>query len=304
MQDANDEMGGLERLKLALASHLRDAGDLKRPEGIETGMAELDRFLFWHGIPKGALTLFNGALGTGATSLWIDAAAKTLAAGKWVVWINRDVPLSPLPLQHKGMNLGHFVSVEAPEDTEKLFWLLQELMSAQLFDLIGCDLSELNLRNERALVASDRGGRAGATIKEHQLRKLQAQARESNSALVFLSQQDTRARLPSRRVNSRLRGSIASLFSLIVNFERKRIVIERALHRQTPQTFTRSVTYARFIHPSSDRLGLEFASTRCERQPSRRLGDTSHLENAPGSDDPELESRALPEASGPSAVGL
>ncbi|MES2963136.1 MAG: recA protein [Bdellovibrionota bacterium] len=259
----------MQKLKLALATHLREEGNLKRPDGIETGFQELDRFLFWHGIPKGALTSFNGALGTGATSLWIEAAAKTLAAGKWVVWINRDVPLSPLPLQHKGMNLGHFVSIEAPEDSEKLFWLLQELMSAQLFDLVGCDLGQLNL-------------------KEHQLRKLQAQARTSNAALVFLSQQDARLRLPSRRVY-RLRGSIASLFSLIVNFERKRIVIERALHRQTPHTFTRSVTYARFTHATSDRIGFGSPDTGQLREPS------DHSQPEPG---------ALPQAPGPSAVGL
>lgn len=274
---------GLEGLKLALASHLCDAGNLKRPEGIETGMAELDRFLFWHGLPKGALTLFNGALGTGATSLWIDAAARTLAAGKWVVWINRDVPLSPLPLQHKGLNLGHFVSIEAPENEEKLFWLLQELMNSHLFDLVGCDLGQLNL-------------------KEHQFRKLQAQARESSVALVFLSyrnasgvsfarsecsrtsQLDSRTRIPARRVRQ-LRGSIASLFSLIVNFERKRIVIERALHRQTPHTFNRSVTYARFTYATPDRLGI----------------GSQNSSNADGS---QPEPSALLETPSSSAVGL
>jgi recombination protein RecA len=274
-------------LKLTLASHLRSEENLKRPEGIETGMAELDRFLFWHGIPKGALTLFNGALGTGATSLWVEAAAKTLAAGKWVVWIDRDVPLSPLPLQNKGMNLGHFVSVEAPEDTDKLFWLLQELMSAQLFDLIGCDLGSLNL-------------------KEHQFRKLQAQARESNAALVFLSYRNDSGMALARNERSRtlsqrrrLRGSIASLFSLIVSFEKKRIVIDRALHRQTPQTFTRSVTYARFTHATPDRLGLGEPKDRGSFE-----GTGPRPLRADDQDDSLTEPRALPEASGSSVVGL
>jgi hypothetical protein len=273
-----NKLGGLEELKLALATHLRDAESLKRPEGIETGLAALDRFLFWHGIPKGALTLFTGALGTGATSLWIEAAAKTLASGKWVVWIDRDAQLSPLPLQHKGMNLGHFVSVEAPDDTDKLFWLLQELMSAQLFDLIGCDLGSLNL-------------------KEHQLRKLQAQARDSNAALTLLSQHDFHRRNHEGALvatgASRRRANVNGLFSLIVNFERKRIVIERALHRQTPQSFTRSVTYARFTHCTSDRLGA--GST-----------DLGHLDDQSGDslDDQRQEPRALPEAPGSSVVGL
>lgn len=238
-------------LKEQFASFLEDPEKLKRPEGITTGMEALDRFLFWNGIPKGALTLLTGSLGTGATSLWLDAAARTVAAGKWVAWVNRDVPLSPLPLEQRGVNLGHFVTVESPLEAdaadskrgnEKLFWLLQELMASGLFDLIGCDLGD-------------------GQLKEHQLRKLQTQARDTHVALVFLSQnggaldlvdtpefESTEKPLAHRRRIRRPRGSLASVYSLILNFETKRIVAERALHRPTPHAFPRSVTYARFTY--------------------------------------------------------
>jgi hypothetical protein len=99
--------------------------------------------------------------------------------------------------------------------------------------LIGCDLGE-------------------RTLKEHQLRKLQAQARTSNVALVFLTQ--TRGHLGSRKLlgtRRRLRtprGSIASIYSLVLNFEKKQLVVERAQHRPTPHILARSVSYARFTH--------------------------------------------------------
>jgi RecA/RadA recombinase len=253
----------LQELKEKFAEHLCTPEEVRHPEGVGTGLEALDRFLFWHGIPKGALTLFNGSLGTGATSLWLEAAQRTVNQGKWVVWINRDVPLSPLPLKQKGMNLGHFVSIELPtaelgaepngslntnkpngsDETqskahekaaqEKIFWLLQELMSSSLFELVGCDLGEQQL-------------------KDHQLRKLQAQARDSNVALVFFSQAKDRAGSAGSKSKTRkLRGATASIFSLIISFQKKRILIERALHRPTPHSLPRSVSYARFVLNSS-----------------------------------------------------
>ena len=225
----------VNELRELFSAHLRDADRLKKPEGIATGLGPLDRFLFWRGLPKGGLSLLNGALGSGATSLWLEAANVALREGRWVAWVNGEVPLSPLSLYHKGAALERFVSIEKPE-TKKLFWLLQELMASSLFDLIGCDLDRFSLR-------------------EHQARKLQAQAREAKLALVFLS------RLESPR------GSLASVFSLIVGFEKRRIRVERALHRPTPHSFPRSVHYARFTLHTGDRIGLGTDLTPAERAP-------------------------------------
>ena len=224
-------------MKEIFAAHLRGADRLRAPEGVPTGIATFDRFLFWNGLPKGALAFFHGSLGTGATSLWLEAAARTLEQGRWVAWVGSDVPLVPMSLYQRGANLNRFVCVETrlgdadSGNGNKLFWLLQELMSSTLFELIGCDLGRLRL-------------------KEHQLRKLQAQARGAHVALVFLS--------GSKWVP---RGSPATAFALIVGFEKRRIVVERALHRPTPHRFARSVTYARFTVPTGDRLGLGQSSS-------------------------------------------
>ena len=232
----------IEQLRDLLANQLCEPDHLKRPEGVATGLAPLDQFLLWGGIPKGALSLMSGSLGTGATSLWIDTAAALIKKSRWTAWINHDVPLAPQSLFHKGMDLNRFVSVEKPPNEAKLFWLLQEMMSSSLFDLIGCDLGPLRLR-------------------EHQLRKLQVQAREAHVALVLFSQPLlSRSRAKN---SSPYRGSTASVFSLILHFEKKQILIERALHRPTPHTIPRSVTYARFtLHTENSFFTRDKSDTR------------------------------------------
>lgn len=253
----------IEQLKDLLGDKLCTPEQVRAPEGVATGFQDLDRYLFGHGLPKGALTLLSGAIGTGATSLWIEAASRLVAQGKWVAWVNNDIPLSPLPLHQKGVNLGHFVSIQPdvesyvsadgsydsaePIDETKranksLFFILQELLSSSLFELIGCDLGRQR-------------------IKEHQLRKLQAQARDANVALVFLSQDSNVLRqthLSSTPIKRAVyRGSAAQAFSLILEFGKKQITVERALHRQVPHRFPRSVSYARFTTFSAnfDSLG-------------------------------------------------
>ncbi|MES2856810.1 MAG: hypothetical protein V4692_13140, partial [Bdellovibrionota bacterium] len=226
----------LALLKDQFAEHLCNPDLLKQPEGLATGLTVLDRFLVSSGIPKGALSLFTGEVGTGATTVWLDTAAGVVKAGRWVAWLNGETPLLPQTLQHKGIDLSRFVAIDPMDTDEKLFWVLQELMGTALFGLIGCDLGERSL-------------------KEHQLRKLQAQARDAQVSLVFITQ--SRGKLGSktsvpalgtrRRIRSP-RGSVASVYSLVLKFDKKQIVVERALHRPTPHSLARSVSYARFTH--------------------------------------------------------
>jgi replicative DNA helicase len=245
----------VEQLKDLLGDKLCSPEQVKAPEGVPTGFENLDRFLLWNGLPKGALSLFSGALGTGATTLFIESAARVIANGKWAAWVNGDIPLSPLPLAQKGVNLGRFVTIQpdvsshgsaqsaekqkAPDKARSahLFFILQELLSSTIFELVGCDLGSLQ-------------------FKEHQLRKLQAQARDANVALVLISQNPNVSRLASARRRTLFfrQDSAASIFSLILQFETKRIVIERALHRQTPHSLSRSLTYARFTNFATQSL--------------------------------------------------
>lgn len=246
----------LQRLKAELGKQLIcDPAQLKRPEGIPTGLKELDQFLLWNGFPKGALSILTGKPGLGATSLWLGAAAQVTKQGRWAVWVDqsrntasadRETQLFPLHLWQRELALSRLVTIEAPEETEakagrsakKLLWLLQELMASTLFDLIGCDLGQVRLRDT-------------------QVRQLEKQARRFNTALVFIAGAEPKAGIGSSQVTGRYQTSVwnPALYSLVVNFKAGEIEVARALHKPTPHLIKRRVSYESFtINRSGEQL--------------------------------------------------
>ena len=191
------------------------AENLQPPAGLPTNVATFDQFLLWKGIPQGDLSLLQGTPGTGATSLWVRIVEQVHAQNKWAAWINADTQLFPTYLANHGLNLKKLLVVKEPKEHDQLFWILQELITSSLFEVIGCNLKELFLKN-------------------HQLQKLKQLCRVHKVALVFINQK------PQRFINP--------LFSLIVLFQRDFITIQRALHRPTPFNIAGSMIHANFMH--------------------------------------------------------
>jgi recombination protein RecA len=201
----------LEDLRRELGVKLVDSGQVAPPPGVPTGWGNLDRFLLWNGFPKSSLSLMVSEAG-GATSLWMQAAARITAQGQWVAWINEgDSVLTPWSLRHKGVDLSKFLCVSQPIDAKQLLWAMQELMSLCLFEMVGCDLGSVLLR-------------------EHQILKLKKLALRYQTAVVLFTQ------------NARALKS--SHYSLIMHFQRDHVRIDRALHRPTPHTLERRDLYA------------------------------------------------------------
>lgn len=181
------------------------------PAGIPTGWNKLDHHLLWNGFPKKSLSLLLSDAG-GATTLWTQAAAQVTSQGQWAAWINDDQSyLHPWNLRHKGVDLSRLLCVSTPSSEKQLVWALQELMSLSLFELVGCNLGNLCLRESQVM----------------QLKKL---AIRYQTAVVFLSR------------NSSLQRS--SFYSLILHFQRDHVQIDRALHRPTPHILERRDLYA------------------------------------------------------------
>ncbi len=179
--------------------------------GLSTGWSTLDRFLLWQGFPKSALTLMVSDAG-GATTLWMRAAAEVTKRGQWVAWINDgETSLTPWALRHHEIDLSKVLCVSQPANAKQTLWALQELMSLCLFEMIGCDLGKMNLR-------------------EHQLLKLKKLAMRHQTALVFF----TRSAHVQR----------SSIYSLIMHFGRDHVLVDRALHRPTPHILERKDLYA------------------------------------------------------------
>lgn len=201
----------LDDLKKELGPNLLTVEQVSPPPGLPTGWPALDRYLLWHGFPKGALTLMVSEAG-GATGLWIRAAAPLTQKGQWAAWIDDGVSsLTPWMLRHRGVDLSRLLVVSKPKDVKQLLWAMQELMSLCLFETVGCDLGDLCLR-------------------EHHVLKLKKLAMRYQTALVLVT--------PRSRV---LRSSF---YSLILHFQRYQVTVDRALHRPSPFILERKDLYA------------------------------------------------------------
>ena len=201
----------LEELKRELGPHLRRVEQVMPPKGVATGWSKLDHFLLWHGFPKSAVSLMVSEAG-GATSLWSRSAIEITRQGRWVGWINdAESDLAPWVLKHRGADLSRLLYVSPPRDAKQLLWALQELMSLGLFEMIGCDLGNLRL-------------------KEHQILKLKKLALRYQCAVVLISRDP--------------RILCSSVYSLILHFEAERVRVSRALHRPTPFCLERKDLYA------------------------------------------------------------
>lgn len=205
----------LHCLKEELASHLRTSHQLSYAKGLSTGSPALDQALCWQGLPQGELSLLSGLRGSGATSIWSQTALQVTKNKKWVAWVNTtELNLCPWPLQRKGCDFSKMLCVSSPSFTrKKLFWALEEMISASLFNIIGCQIDK-------------------NFFKESQLLILKQLARRFHMALVFI---DLSSQLPT-----------SSAYSLVLRFQKQNVLIERALHRHTPQTIPRRQLYA---HP-------------------------------------------------------
>lgn len=101
---------------------------------IPTGVAPLDRALDG-GLPRGRITEVTGPMGAGKTTLLHRAAARVLAAGGWVAWVDARRTLAPEPFAELG---GRFVAVR-PRDGSRAAWIADTLLRSGLFALVVVD---------------------------------------------------------------------------------------------------------------------------------------------------------------------
>lgn len=187
---------------------------VRPPPELPTGIDVFDNFLIWRGLPKGDLTLLSGKPGTGGTSLWVNTVRKIHQEKKWVAWINSDWELLPANLVQKKIDLQRLLIVKKPKEASQMFWILKELISSSLFEMVGCHLQE--------------GG-----LKNHQLRKLKKLAALHQVALIVICQATQWVLNP--------------LFSLVIECQRDFFTIKRALYRPTPFTISSSMIHTDFL---------------------------------------------------------
>jgi len=148
----------------------------------------------------------------GATTLWERCAGRITQGGQWAAWINGPgADLTPWSLCKNGVDLSKLVVVSQPVDVKQGLWVLQELMSLCLFELVGFDLGDQHLR-------------------EHQILKIKKLALRYQTGVVLLT--------------SSPRVLVSSFYSLILHFSKDQLTVTRALHRPTPFALERRDLYA------------------------------------------------------------
>lgn len=201
-----------QELMMAHGLKLLRAEDVKAARGLSTGFRALDEFLASGGFPCGEISLLECSEGLGASTLWLECAARVTQAGRRVSWINGSMEINPVAALQRGVSLQNLFIVPSPS-RQKTLWSLQEIFSSNLFDLVGCDLGDvrLPLRESRSLLA---------------------QARRSGTALVILS------RIPS---------FARELAALAIRFENGSLCVQRANHRPVPHSIERRLHHVDFI---------------------------------------------------------
>lgn len=201
----------LSELKQELGPKLLKPEQIAPPPGLATGWPKLDRFLLWQGFPKGHVSLLISEAAGGATSLWAQTAARVTQDGRWAAWVNdHESSLTPWSLRRAQADLSKILVVAPPQDERQLLWVLQELMAQCLFEIVGCDLGEVRLR-------------------DHHILKLKRLAARYQTALVLQTRRFARA---------------SSFYSLVLCFQKERVVVQRALQRSTPHDLGRGKLYA------------------------------------------------------------
>lgn len=194
-----------------IQSQLIRPEEVSPPQGLRTGFDVFDNFVLWQGLPKGEISLFEGAPGLGATSFWLQAVQKVHQDQKWAAFVTNKAILSPQNLEQQKLDLHKLLIVKNPEKKEKLFWILQEMISSTLFETIGCQISDV-------------------LISHHQMIKLKRLCRTYKVALVFITERSVYLQ--------------QQLLALYIQFKNNFITIQKAAHRLTPFTFDGSLVYA------------------------------------------------------------
>jgi hypothetical protein len=236
----------LRGLKL-VAAHEIESG-LQRAAGLSTGWADFDRFLASGGFPCGEISLLEAPEGLGAVTLWLDTARAITASGRRAAWLNSgssltgtdDCQLHASTAAQRGVDLSRLFLVNLPTDlaagrtavrsersrpaNPKRLWILKEMLSTDLFSLIGCDLGDghLPLREGRSLLQ---------------------QARRSGAAVVLISRPVRSGGELSFSRSSQLR----TLASTVLEFRPDRCTVMRASHRPVPQILKRRDRHVEFI---------------------------------------------------------
>jgi recombination protein RecA len=123
--------------------------DRARPS-VPTGHPTLDAALGTGGWPRGALTLLDGPVGSGGTTLALGTLAACQAAGGLTAWLDLDGTFDPAVAAGLGVSLD-WLLVARPRDPAESIDLAAWLARSGLIDALVLDLGRRAAPDRRAL---------------------------------------------------------------------------------------------------------------------------------------------------------
>jgi recombination protein RecA len=117
---------------------------------VPTGHAALDVALGTGGWPRGALTLLDATMGSGASTLALGTLAAAQAGGGLAAWLDLDGTLDPAVAARHGVRL-EWLLVARPRDHAEAIDLAAWLVRSGLLDALVLDLGERAVPDRRAL---------------------------------------------------------------------------------------------------------------------------------------------------------
>jgi len=185
--------------------NLKSIETLRTPQGLHTGVNVIDDFLYWKGLPKGDLVLFNGHPNDGAARLWLQTSQELRTINKKSAWIKLNNQFSSIQ-EHSHMS--QFLVPNKGENSESLYLVLKDLILSNVFTLIGCSIEHSSL------------------CIQH-LYELKSLCQQQNVTLTFISQSKHLLAQP--------------VFPLVIDCQEDFYTIHKAVHRPTPMVIAGSM---------------------------------------------------------------
>lgn len=155
---------------------------------IPTGALSLDEALGIGGVPRSRITEIYGPESAGKTSLSLSIAAQAIKAGGMAALIDAEHAITRSHLEGMGVDEDYF-AINQPASGEDAFVKLEEMLKANLFDVIIVDsvamlTPEVELEGEM----TDLQVGAQARMMAKGLRKLTGIIGDSKTAVIFINQ--------------------------------------------------------------------------------------------------------------------
>lgn len=165
-----------------------DVGAVRNLEAISTGSLGLDVALGIGGVPKGRVVEVYGPESSGKTTLTLHMVAESQKLGGTAAFVDAEHALDPTYAERLGVNMNELL-VSQPDTGEQALEITDMLVRSGAVDVVVVDsVAALTPKAEIEGEMGDSHVGLQARLMSQALRKLTANIKRSNCAVIFINQ--------------------------------------------------------------------------------------------------------------------